>query len=289
MSSTNKTTYYELSQYIGTDKPTYLGDYNSDMLAIDTAIHNAADAASTAVSTANSAASAATAASTAASTATTTANTAKDTADSAAATAATANTNAAAALTAAQGAQTAAAANTITNLAPAYDAVAGTYVVGDLVTHIDDQGSGKLYKNIVPIETPHAFNINEWDDVTTSEVYGTKRKVLARVVADGIKSRSELLDELYNLINDPSARYDILMTSSTNQITNYIQGQTSASQITFFRASAGTSTFDIFDVTLKSSGSLMIRWSTDVNGSSVTDLSDDVWTADSMIIEAVTI
>nr|DAF67894.1 MAG TPA: hypothetical protein [Caudoviricetes sp.] len=31
MSSTNKTTYYALSQYIGTDKPTYLGDYNSDM------------------------------------------------------------------------------------------------------------------------------------------------------------------------------------------------------------------------------------------------------------------
>ena len=36
MSSTNKTTNYELSQYIGTDKPTYLGDYNGDMLKIDT-------------------------------------------------------------------------------------------------------------------------------------------------------------------------------------------------------------------------------------------------------------
>lgn len=38
MASTNKTTNYELSQYIGTDKPTYLGDYNSDMSKIDTAI-----------------------------------------------------------------------------------------------------------------------------------------------------------------------------------------------------------------------------------------------------------
>ena len=28
MSSTNKTTNYNLSQYIGSDKPTYLGDYN---------------------------------------------------------------------------------------------------------------------------------------------------------------------------------------------------------------------------------------------------------------------
>lgn len=36
MSSTNKTTNYELSQYVGTDMPTYLGDYNSDMLKIDT-------------------------------------------------------------------------------------------------------------------------------------------------------------------------------------------------------------------------------------------------------------
>lgn len=35
MSSTNKTTNYELSQYVGSDKPTYLGDYNGDMLKID--------------------------------------------------------------------------------------------------------------------------------------------------------------------------------------------------------------------------------------------------------------
>lgn len=35
MASTNKTTNYELSQYIGTDKPTYLGDYNGDMSKID--------------------------------------------------------------------------------------------------------------------------------------------------------------------------------------------------------------------------------------------------------------
>lgn len=38
MASTNKTTNFELSQYIGSDKPTYLGDYNSDMNKIDTAM-----------------------------------------------------------------------------------------------------------------------------------------------------------------------------------------------------------------------------------------------------------
>lgn len=41
MASTNKTTHYELSQYIGTDKPTYLTDYNQDMDKIDTGIYAA--------------------------------------------------------------------------------------------------------------------------------------------------------------------------------------------------------------------------------------------------------
>lgn len=55
MSSTNKTTNYNLSQYIGTDKPTYLGDYNSDMLKIDTQLKANADSASNASSTAGAA------------------------------------------------------------------------------------------------------------------------------------------------------------------------------------------------------------------------------------------
>lgn len=41
MASTNKTTHYNLSQYIGSDKPTYLVDYNTDMSNIDTGIYNA--------------------------------------------------------------------------------------------------------------------------------------------------------------------------------------------------------------------------------------------------------
>lgn len=39
MASTNKTTHYNLSQYIGSDKPTYLVDYNQDMSKIDTGIY----------------------------------------------------------------------------------------------------------------------------------------------------------------------------------------------------------------------------------------------------------
>lgn len=41
MSSTNKTTNYDLSQFIGTDKPAWLSDYNGDMGKIDTGIHTA--------------------------------------------------------------------------------------------------------------------------------------------------------------------------------------------------------------------------------------------------------
>lgn len=47
MSSTNKTTHYDLSQYTANDKPTYLVDYNSDMSAIDTGIYNAQTTADT--------------------------------------------------------------------------------------------------------------------------------------------------------------------------------------------------------------------------------------------------
>lgn len=45
MSSTNKTTNYELSQFVGSDKPAWLSDYNSDMSKIDAGIKAADNAA----------------------------------------------------------------------------------------------------------------------------------------------------------------------------------------------------------------------------------------------------
>lgn len=200
MSSTNKTTYYELSQYVGSDKPTYLGDYNADMLKIDTGLHAAADAADTAVTTANAANSAATSASTTASTALSTAQSASSTASQAQTTAETASTNATAAMSAASAAETAAAANTITNLAPAYDATL-TYNVGDLVSYIDSQGSGKLYKCIVAVTTPEAFNINKWDDVTTSEVFASKGYVFKTVNFESTDTRATILSQLTDVLN----------------------------------------------------------------------------------------
>lgn len=43
MASTNKTTNYELSQFLGTDKPSWLSDYNSDMSKIDARMKTNAD------------------------------------------------------------------------------------------------------------------------------------------------------------------------------------------------------------------------------------------------------
>ena len=47
MSSTNKTSHYNLSQYVASDKPTYLVDYNADMSAIDSGIYAAKSEADT--------------------------------------------------------------------------------------------------------------------------------------------------------------------------------------------------------------------------------------------------
>ena len=43
MASTNKTENYDLSQFVGTDRPTWLGDYNSDMTKIDAQLKQNAD------------------------------------------------------------------------------------------------------------------------------------------------------------------------------------------------------------------------------------------------------
>ena len=43
MSYTNQTPNYGLPQYVGTDKPTFLGDFNNAMEKIDTALHNNAE------------------------------------------------------------------------------------------------------------------------------------------------------------------------------------------------------------------------------------------------------
>lgn len=107
---TNHTTNYELSQFVSADKPTFLGDYNGDMLKIDTAIAGVNTTATGAVSTANAASATANDAATAAASAASTAATADANASSALATAGNAATAAAAAQSSAESASTAASA-----------------------------------------------------------------------------------------------------------------------------------------------------------------------------------
>lgn len=57
MSATNKTTYLDLPQFIGTDVPSWLGDFNGAMEKIDTGYNNVDIKAGKAASTANSASS----------------------------------------------------------------------------------------------------------------------------------------------------------------------------------------------------------------------------------------
>lgn len=55
MSATNQTTYYDLPLFIGTDVPSWLGDWNNTMNAIDTAINGVKTAADSATNVANTA------------------------------------------------------------------------------------------------------------------------------------------------------------------------------------------------------------------------------------------
>jgi hypothetical protein len=192
------------------------------MLKLDTAIHTASDNADTALTTANAANSAATSASTTASTALSTAQSASTTATQAQTTAETALTNSGAAQSAAENAETAARANTITNLAPAYDPSL-TYDVGDLVTYIDAQGSGKMYKCIVAITTPEAFNINKWDDVTASVAFKYADKTATFNSTGGTTSTGDLFDWLYSVLSTVTDFSNVWLerTSNDNSIVTH--------------------------------------------------------------------
>lgn len=146
MAHTNATTNYELSQFIGTDKPTFLGDYNGDMQKIDAAIKASKDTADGASTTANAASALATSASETATTAASAAasadanaTTALNTANGATTTANSAlSTATSAASTATSAAETASAADTKATNAATAQGTSYTAPVGVLVTNVQD-------------------------------------------------------------------------------------------------------------------------------------------------------
>lgn len=106
MSSTNKTPNYDLPQFIGTDKPTWLGDINDAMSKIDTTMKTNSNNAQNAVTTAANAVASASQAIDTANTAETSAQSAITKATSAQNTAEIAQTSATSAESTAQNAQT---------------------------------------------------------------------------------------------------------------------------------------------------------------------------------------
>jgi len=149
MASTNKTTNYQLSQYIGSDKPTYLGDYNSDMNKIDTQMKTNADDIATAISGVESA--------------TSTANSAVSTATQASTTAQNANTIAGQANTTATNAQSTAQSALST-------ATSASNKVGDLA-NLDTTDKSSI--------------VNAINEIHSSEVYSTNEVETKKIWIDG--------------------------------------------------------------------------------------------------------
>lgn len=118
------------------------------------------------------------------------------------------------------------------NLAPAYNA-SSTYAVGDLCTY-----SGKLYKCIVAVTSPEAFNIIKWENVTTSETYATKGEIIGQITItenDRSDTYAHLYERLFNALSftfNPEKTYMLIRypadkSASTYQVCNW------ASQNTF--------------------------------------------------------
>jgi hypothetical protein len=115
------------------------------------------------------------------------------------------------------------------NLAPTYNA-SSKYAVGDLVTY-----SGKLYKCIVPVTTPEAFDINKWDDMTASEVFSYGRgRLIASYNAESPTPYKTVLDNLgANQTFDPSKNYSLYHTTDAVEKYNLLRCRNNLLQFSF--------------------------------------------------------
>lgn len=279
MSYTNSTPNYNLPQWIGTDKPTFLGDFNGAFSAIDTAMKDNADASSAATSTANAANATAVNANTNANTALNTANNAKDTADAATAAAAGATSTANTAKTTANNAARAALSNNVANLAPAYDNTL-TYAVGDLVTYVDDNNTGKLYRCIVAVNTPMDFNVNYWDDVTTSECYSPKKTThkigdytTTNTWEQALTDAATYLVSVFDQLGPDAILYYI--TSSQKVFFKAEKIRTDATGIQFCGSSVSTNQITLDQLYVGSSGVAYTHARVTTTGTTITDSTSD--------------
>lgn len=121
------------------------------------------------------------------------------------------------------------------NLAPAYDASAGVYAVGDFVSC-----DGTLYQCNTAIATPEAFDATKWDAVKVTELSSgasviqlTQADYTALTTAEKMngsiykltdKAIFYCLDEEYHAVKEiTTAQYEALTTAQQNNGTIYIQ------------------------------------------------------------------
>lgn len=184
MGHTNETSNYDLPQFIGTDKPTWLGDINGAFLAIDNAIAGVASDATSAVSIANGAATLATSASEAASAATTTAEAASTAATSAASVANTA-------------------ADTANNAQSTAVLAKSTADTASATATATDTKVGALTDLHTTVKTSIVAAINE--------IEGEVNRGSVSVTADGVKTYGEMLDLLAAEIDDAKVTENALL------------------------------------------------------------------------------
>ena len=268
MGHTNSTANYNLPQFVGSDKPTWLGDVNGAMSAIDAAIANAASAATDAasvatnaatvaagaVTTANAASETATAASTAASGATTTANNAAETANNAQSTA-----------------------------VSAYNKAATIGDVAELTT--TDKTSAVAAINEVNAGKADAATIGDLTDLDTtdkSSVVAAINEVVAElpsaggsvsVTADGVKTTAALLTELFALVDATK----LTPKSAINVDGTYLQINAAGASLRFsgYSLSAASHTY-FYGVTMGATSSMLRGDLTSTPAYTVTDTSTSV-------------
>lgn len=256
MGHTNETSNYHLPQFIGTDKPTWLGDVNGAMLAIDNAIAGVASDATSAVSIANGAATLATSASEAASAATTTAEAASTAATSAASVANTA-------------------ADTANNAQSTAVLAKSTADTASATATATDTKVGALTDLQTTDKTSVVAAINEID--------GEVNKGSVSVTADGVKTIGALLEDLFALI-------DFTKISTNSKFTVNVSGgsidvahiELYTNNTIFFVLSHGHSTrLDFVEYRIGSTSALY-TYSVTTTGTTATDGTSSVPTADTV-------
>ena len=290
MAHTNSTPNLHLSQFIATDKPTWLGDVNGDNLAIDTAVAaidakaDASDAkADGAVATAESAASTASDAATLANTANTNATSALTTAQNAA-------TAASAAQSTADGAVTTA--NAASTKADAVDAKADANAgkIGDLTTLTTTAKTDLVAAinevNAKPSGASSAADVTY--DNTTSGLSATNVQAAidelaqsspvgeyVEVVADGVKTYAQLFNELFALINGTKVKKDTKLVEETATVKIYYNLIKNGTTYTFSRLSLTSRVVESATAIVATSGSEYYGGA----GTTVTDYASTVATS----------